>query len=263
MPPVRGASPIAPFRPNGRRATSCHAAMLVVCALIWQTGTAIGQTIEPPRAKPAPDAAVAPAYEPEPMPEREVREEPVVDERVLEVCERQLIALGVRFERGDPIVDEESCGVAAPYHVSRIADGVVVKPATELSCETVLATARWVHNVVMPAATALGDGVRLAGLTHASTYVCRHRNGIATAKVSEHATGSAIDIREFDFDGHGPVPVVPRAGSGSIEEAFQRAVRAGACLYFTTVLGPGSDDFHSDHLHLDLTRRGGGWRLCQ
>jgi len=33
--------------------------------------------------------------------------------------------------------------------------------------------------------------------------------------------------------------------------AFQRALNAAACLYFTTVLSPGSDETHRDHMHLD------------
>ena len=32
---------------------------------------------------------------------------------------------------------------------------------------------------------------------------------------------------------------------------------------FTTVLGPGSDDFHKTHIHLDLIERKGGYRMCQ
>jgi hypothetical protein len=32
------------------------------------------------------------------------------------------------------------------------------------------------------------------------------------------------------------------------------AVRAKACGPFGTVLGPGSDRFHSDHFHLDTAR---------
>lgn len=38
-------------------------------------------------------------------------------------------------------------------------------------------------------------------------------------------------------------------------QAFWRAVRNGACNGFSTVLGPGSDAAHADHLHLDLARR--------
>jgi hypothetical protein len=33
-----------------------------------------------------------------------------------------------------------------------------------------------------------------------------------------------------------------------------KAIRRAACGPFTTVLGPGSDRFHRDHLHLDTAR---------
>ena len=38
------------------------------------------------------------------------------------------------------------------------------------------------------------------------------------------------------------------------EQDFLREVFVGACRYFTTVLGPGADSFHHDHIHLDLAR---------
>lgn len=38
-------------------------------------------------------------------------------------------------------------------------------------------------------------------------------------------------------------------------QGFWRAARNGACDGFATVLGPGSDAAHADHLHLDLARR--------
>jgi hypothetical protein len=108
------------------------------------------------------------------------------------------------------------------------------------------------------------DGAaRLSSISHAATYVCRGRNNRPDAKLSEHAKGAAIDIKGFGFVGHEPVAVMPRAGRGTIEEAFQRAVRGAACLHFTTVIGPGADAFHNDHLHLDLARRSRGYRLCQ
>jgi hypothetical protein len=45
------------------------------------------------------------------------------------------------------------------------------------------------------------------------------------------------------------------AGSTADDEAFLSAVRKSACGPFTTVLGPGSDGYHSGHLHLDLAKR--------
>ncbi len=35
------------------------------------------------------------------------------------------------------------------------------------------------------------------------------------------------------------------------------------CTRFTTVLGPGSDWYHEDHIHLDLAQRRNNYKLCQ
>jgi hypothetical protein len=40
-------------------------------------------------------------------------------------------------------------------------------------------------------------------------------------------------------------------------------LRESACYHFTTVLGPGSDGHHEAHIHLDLTKRHQGYRMCQ
>jgi hypothetical protein len=45
--------------------------------------------------------------------------------------------------------------------------------------------------------------------------------------------------------------------------AIQRAFNAIACLYFTTVLSPGSDPTHQDHMHLDVIKRKNGYRYCR
>jgi len=43
------------------------------------------------------------------------------------------------------------------------------------------------------------------------------------------------------------------------------AARTAACGWFTTVLGPGSDAAHTDHLHVDTTLHGTSdrYRICQ
>jgi hypothetical protein len=40
-------------------------------------------------------------------------------------------------------------------------------------------------------------------------------------------------------------------------------LRKSVCARFTTVLGPGSDGYHEDHVHVDLAERRGGYRICE
>lgn len=188
---------------------------------------------------------------------------PEVDTSALAACLVDLRTFGVVFERVDPVIGKNGCGIRAPFAVTEIADGVKLRPATQLRCATALAMARWVDRIVVPATAALPGEVRLAQINHGSTYVCRRRNNQPTGKMSEHSIGNAIDVMSFEFTGRDPIAISPRAGKGTIEEAFQRTVRAGACLDFTTVLGPGADSSHDDHLHLDIAERRGGYRLCQ
>ena len=51
------------------------------------------------------------------------------------------------------------------------------------------------------------------------------------------------------------------------KRAFLHEAHAGACQYFTTVLGPGADVFHYNHIHLDLANHGstdtGPRRICK
>ena len=188
---------------------------------------------------------------------------PKPSEAALAHCEAQLRKLGASFDRIEPVTGENGCGIEAPYSIGEIVPGVALSPDSQLRCETALALARWAEQVVVPAAEALPDDVSLARINHGSTYVCRRRNGSATGKMSEHAIGNAVDIMGFEFEGRDPIPVSPRAGDGTVEEAFQRAVRGGACLHFTTVLGPGTNASHANHLHLDIIKRSRGYRLCE
>jgi Extensin-like protein C-terminus len=43
------------------------------------------------------------------------------------------------------------------------------------------------------------------------------------------------------------------------------AIRVAACGWFTTVLGPGSDAAHAEHLHVDILQHGSSdrYRICQ
>jgi len=88
------------------------------------------------------------------------------------------------------------------------------------------------------------------------------------AQLSEHAFGNAIDVAGFKLaDGREISVVRDWKRTDSPEAAFLREIHAGACQQFTTVLGPGADVFHYNHLHLDLAMHGmtntGPRRYCR
>jgi len=181
-----------------------------------------------------------------------------------DTCLAALRDYGTRFEERDSMTGRlPDCGIANPIEVTQILPGVTLRPEAVMRCETARALASWVDGTVVPAARRTGVLSPLTAINHGSTYVCRNRGGVASGKVSEHAFGNAIDIMGFRFEDDSTLAIEPRADAGTIEEAFQRAARGGACLDFTTVLGPGTDAAHADHLHLDVKQRNGGYRICQ
>ena len=102
-------------------------------------------------------------------------------------------------------------------------------------------------------------GNTLGSISHASAYVCRPRNG--SQKLSEHAFGNALDIAAFTLSDGTVVPVQPDPPEKNL--LFLTRVRAAACGPFKTVLGPGSDPDHAEHLHFDLAPRRHGGTVCE
>jgi hypothetical protein len=88
-------------------------------------------------------------------------------------------------------------------------------------------------------------------------------NGNPNAHISEHAFGNALDIASFVL-ADGRVVTVEKGWRGAPEEqAFLHDVQMAACELFTTVLAPGSNVYHYNHIHVDLMRRASGRRICQ
>jgi hypothetical protein len=142
------------------------------------------------------------------------------------------------------------------------APAIEVKPAATLACPIVSALDRWFANSVQPAARKWFNQP-VVEVKQISAYSCRGMNGQPGAHISEHAFGNALDIAAFVLaDGH---RITVKGGwNGSPEEqGFLRDVQAAACDQFTTVLAPGSNQFHYDHIHVDLMRRASGRRICQ
>lgn len=182
-------------------------------------------------------------------------------------CRLALGVLGTVYREEPPLTDpdDRDCGIARPIRVTRILPDLSVQGGAVMRCDTARALGFWARDFLRPAAATLPGAPRVTGLQPGSTYDCRARVGTGKARprLSEHALGNAIDIMGFTFQDADPLRVAPRRDSGDRTEAFQRAIRGAACLFFTTVLGPGANAAHANHLHLDLADRRGGWRLCQ
>jgi len=153
------------------------------------------------------------------------------------------------------------CGGPDVIHLERIilADRteVAVEPPATLRCEMAEAIVSFVREDLAAAAAAMGSAP--SAIENYDSYDCRGRNRVAGAKLSEHGLANALDIRSVRLkDGR----VVRLADAGAPSE-FRIAMKAAVCNRFTTVLGPGSDGYHEDHIHIDRIERRGGYRLCQ
>jgi hypothetical protein len=139
---------------------------------------------------------------------------------------------------------------------------VAVKPAATLACPIVSALDRWLASSVQPAALRW-FGARVVEIKQISAYSCRGMNGNSNAHISEHAFGNALDIAAFTLaDGR---RVTVREGWHDLpeEQGFLRDVEAAACQQFSTVLAPGSNAYHYDHIHVDLMRRDSRSVICE
>jgi len=134
---------------------------------------------------------------------------------------------------------------------------VTLSPPATLSCRTAEGFAEFIRHDLFPAAGEFA--APLASLSGLGSFECRKRNGDASGKLSEHAKGNAIDISTIRLRNGTLINLSDSRASKS----FRARIRALACSRFTTVLGPGSDSSHNDHIHLDLLERPRGYRICQ
>lgn len=199
--------------------------------------------------KEQPDAYVPPPIETE-------------NPEVYALCVAELKAMGATFSEIKRIEEGNGCGIDRPLDVKSVGSGVALSPPGTLRCQAAVNLARWTRDAVVPMLKKTQPDETLTEINQASTYVCRKRNGAETGKFSEHAHGTAVDVAGFTFKSGKTFTISPREEDGTLDGAFQRAIAAAACLYFTTVLDPGSDKAHETHLHLDILKRKGGYRYC-
>ena len=154
-----------------------------------------------------------------------------------------------------------SISVAGAYPPSdpggrRAATPAAVIPAATLACPMVSMLDRFVSDKVQPAALRW-FGQRVVEIKQISAYSCRGMNGDPYADISEHAFGNALDMAAFTFANGRKITVKDGWHGAPAEQGFLRDIHRAACEMFTTVLAPGSNSYHYDHMHVDLKQRQG------
>jgi len=158
------------------------------------------------------------------------------------------------------------CGIAVPVRVTAIglAGGARLDLPDHpiLDCAFATVFTGYVRELMAPLATAM-LGSPIEALVTGPGYECRGRNRIVGAKTSAHGQGVAIDLVEIVLTDRRHIAIAHQAQPS--EEEFLRTMRQAACGWFTTVLGPGSDAAHAEHMHFDIAHHSASdrYRICE
>ena len=221
--------------------------ILAIALLAAAGGSAAAEGIPLPRPRPAPEASSTAA-------------KPVPDVALSE-CRLRLSRFAVASSL-QPIDLPGGCLVEDVVRLEAIMlkdeSRVAVSPPATLRCNMAEEMVQWVREDLATAVEGLG--APLKSIDNYASFDCRSRNNIVGAKLSEHGHANALDIRSFRLaNGHVVKLVDPH-----VARDFREGVRKSACAHFSTVLGPGSDGYHEDHVHVDLMQRAPGrFKMCQ
>jgi hypothetical protein len=173
------------------------------------------------------------------------------------------IALGkvAEFKPLPVLVGAGECGATDAVLMASIIlpdqSRVAVSPPATLRCPIAQAVAEWVREDVAPSMKKFGPPLRV--LDNFDSYSCRGRNNIRAAQLSEHGKADAIDIRDFALADGREFALTDI----HTDKDWREAIKASVCARFSTVLGPGSDGYHEEHIHLDLAERRNNYKVCQ
>ena len=127
---------------------------------------------------------------------------------------------------------------------------VEINPPAVLRCNMAEAIVDWVRDDLAQLA-AFNLGSRVRSVRNYAAYHCRSRNNIIGAMMSEHGKGNALDVRSITLVNGKTVDPTDVQVSREFREGWKKSV----CARFSTVLGPGSDGYHENHIHVDLMER--------
>jgi hypothetical protein len=182
-------------------------------------------------------------------------------------CRADLERLGADIEMVPQLVADQACQISNPVAIKslKIRGGAVALPGKPvLNCAFARQFVTWLGDVAAPVVAGHEDSA-LAAVSTGPGFQCRGRNGDASAKMSEHASGNAIDIDAIVLADKKRIDIVSVADAANPAYRLLMALRISACGYFTTVLGPGSNAAHATHYHFDLGIHGksSNYRICE
>lgn len=175
-------------------------------------------------------------------------------------CRRELKRIGATFQDLPPIGDGKACGIDYPVALSKLSGDIAMAPAATLSCRMALQVAKWTKYELGPS-TRRRYFTGVKAIHQGSSYSCRRINGSRT--MSEHSKGNALDIMRIELDSGKDIGVVKKGFFSFREKGLLNNVRADACSYFSTVLGPGYNYDHRNHFHFDIAQRRSGRKACK
>ena len=242
------------------------------------------QTADRPPEKPE---AAEPARAPDPVPDaisESVPDEPAAQpfgpppppvwftlaetDAEYDACRLALSVMGAQFRPQPPVTDPDNrdCGIARPLQVSRILPDVAPSGEPVMRCAAALSLAAVDADFPcsLPRASARNAAPDRAG-DRTGLFLPRPRG-------DRRGRSETVGTRLWQRDRRDGLSLRrwrSRAGAAAPRrrrfrrKAFRKAAQGTGCLLFTTVLGPGSNAAHDDHLHLDMAARNGGWRLCE
>lgn len=116
-------------------------------------------------------------------------------------CKKVLAGRAIEYTEEEPLRAGKTgrCGNAAPIRVTKVGKGdsaVEIVPAAKISCDLAAALHTWLVKHVQPLAKKHLK-TRVTKLAAMSDYSCRTMYSRKGAKLSQHATMNALDIRGF------------------------------------------------------------------
>jgi hypothetical protein len=207
-------------------------------------------------------APSVPLPRPRPAPPAASTEEPSAPEAAAPTaCRLRLTAALAIAPSLPPITGPGECGAPDVVRLDAVVladqSRVAMAPPAILRCTMAEAIVSWVREEAAPRALDLGSPLK--SIANLASFDCRGRNRVLDAKLSEHGKGNALDIRSLKLaDAR-----VMELTDPQVPKDFREGLRASVCARFMTVLGPGSDGYHEDHVHVDLAERRNNYRLCE